>query len=173
MIDQVIQGAEDPSAAGTEGGRRPTGVPAAAGTATAPDDGRTARNGSSPYPDPQVVEAPHRRKFSKAYKLDILKQVDACDAHGQIGAILRREGLYASHLANWRRLLHQRLLNGPESGKVTAKRSAQNPCVPQLRRDNARLKARLQQAELIIEIQKKVSELLGIPLRTADSEGSD
>lgn len=164
---------EQPVAAGTEVGRRPTGVPAATGAASAPDIASTARNGHAVHPDPQVVEKAVRRTFTKAYKLDILKQADACKGTGQIGALLRREGLYSSHLSNWRWLHSKGLIDGSASRKHAGRSPAQDPRVPQLQRENARLKARLQQAELILEIQKKASEILGIPLRTFDNEGND
>lgn len=150
----------------TEGGRRPTGVPA-------PPDAATAPGGGTSHPDPQVVEKPVRRRFEKSYKLDILAQADACAGTGQIGALLRREGLYTSNLAKWRRQLKKSLPEAKASGNRAAKPPTQDPRVPQLQRENARLTARLKQAELILEIQKKASEILGIPLKMLDNEGND
>ena len=172
MVYEEKMDFEQPAAAGMEGGRRPTGVPAAAGATTHRDNGRTVQNGFAAYPDPQVVERPVRRTFTKAYKLDILRQFDACTEVGQIGGILRREGLYSSIIANWRQLRRKGLLDGPESRKRVANPVAQDLRVPQLQRENARLRARLQQAELILEIQKKASEILGISLKTLDNEGT-
>jgi transposase len=166
MVDANKMNGKVPGGAGTEGGRRPTGVPA-------PPDAATAPGGGTSRPDPQVVEKPVSRRFEKAYKLDILRQVEACTGTGQIGALIRREGLYSSYLAKWRRQRNQGLLEAKASGKRAAKPPTQDPRVPQLQRENARLTARLKQAELILEIQKKASEILGIPLRMLDNEGND
>jgi len=172
MIDTGMMEVGRPAAAGTEGGRRPTGVPAAAGAKIRPGSDPTIPNAPPVRPDPQVVERPVRRAFTKAYKLDVLRQVDACTKDGQIGEILRREGLYSSNVRSWRFQYKHGRLDTPASGKRAAKPAAQDLRVPQLQRENARLQARLQQAELILEIQKKASEILGISLRTLDNEGS-
>ena len=172
MVYEEKMDFEQPAAAGTEGGCKPTGVPAAAGVTIGPGSGQTVQNGHAAYPHPQVVEKPVRRTFDKTYRLDILRQADACTGTGQIGALLRREGLYSSMLANWRQQRRKGLLDGPASRKRVAKPAAQDPRVPQLQRENARLQARLQQAELILEIQKKASEILGISLKTLDNEGT-
>ena len=166
MVDTNKMDRKASGGAGTEGGRRPTGVPA-------PPDAATATGGGTSHPDPQVVEKPVIRRFEKAYKLDILRQVEACAGMGQIGALLRREGLYSSYLTKWRRQRDQGLLEAKASGKRPAKPPTQDPRVPRLQRENARLTARLKQAELILEIQKKASEILGIPLRMLDNEGND
>lgn len=172
MIDTGMMEVGGPAAAGTEGGRRPTGVPAAA-DAKFRSGGDPANPNAAPVrPDPQVVERPVRRSFTKAYKLDILRQIDACTKDGQIGEILRREGLYSSNVSSWRVQFKQGRLDTPASGKRVAKPVAHDLRVPQLQRENARLQARLQQAELILEIQKKASDILGISLRTLDNEGS-
>ena len=172
MIDTGMMEVGRPAAAGTEGGRRPTGVPAAAGAKIRPGSDPTIPDAPPVRPDPQVVERPVRRTFTKAYKLDVLRQVDACTKDGQIGEILRREGLYSSNVRSWRFQYKHGRLDTPASGKRAAKPAAQDLRVPQLQRENARLQARLQQAELILEIQKKASEILGISLRTLDNEGS-
>lgn len=174
MVDANKMDRKASGGAGTEGGRRPTGVPAPPDdpAITLADVGK-APEGDARHPDPQVVEKPVRRRFAKTYKLDILRQADECVDTGQIGALLRREGLYASNLSNWRWQRSQGLLAEKLSGKRTAKPPTQDPRVPQLQRENVRLTARLKQAEFILEIQKKVSEILGIPLRMLDNEGSD
>jgi transposase-like protein len=169
MVNEKRLVGEAPAEAGTEGGRRPTGVPASAGAKTFPPGIPTA-NGRAAHPDPQVLDRPVRRRFTKAYKLDILKRADACAGTGQIGNMLRREGLYTSHLTSWRLQYKQGRLDTPASG--TAKPSGPDPRVAQLQRENARLQARLDQAELILEIQKKASEILGITLKTLENEGS-
>jgi transposase-like protein len=117
---------------------------------------------AGPMPDPEVPERPVRRRFSAQYKLDILAEVD-CAEPGGIGAILRREGLYSSHLVDWRRARDRGAL---EALARPSGRPRPNPLakeVERLTRQNARLEERLVTAERIIEIQGKVSELLGLP----------
>jgi transposase len=161
-------------AAVTEGGRRPTGVTAAGGGPHDTQEGLPSPNGKPSPPDPEVVTKPERRRFTKAYKLDILSQVEACSGVGQIGALLRREGLYSSYLAHWRWQKSQGRLDNSATKKRAAKSSNHQAArVNQLERENARLKARLRQTELILDIQKKASEMLGIPLRTLDNGGND
>jgi transposase len=164
MIDTNKMDRKASGGAGTEGGRRPTGVPAPLDdpAIALADVGRTP-NGDTRHPNPQVVEKPLRRRFAKTYKLDILRQADECVDTGQIGALLRREGLYASNLSNWRWQRSQGLLEEKSSGKRTAKSSTQDPRVQQLQRENVRLTARLKQAEFILEIQKKSPRSWGFP----------
>jgi transposase len=114
-------------------------------------------------PEPEVLPRARRRRFSAEYKLRILEEVDGCTQRGQIGALLRREGLYSSHLSTWRQ---QRLL-GQLEGLSPKKRGRkpQDPAVEEaarMRRENERLRARLEQAEMIIDVQKKLSQLLGL-----------
>lgn len=163
-----------PPGAVTEGGRRPTGVTAPGGGGENLDGGEASnRNGSTATPNPETTQKAERRRFTKDYKLDVLRQADACSGSGQIGALLRREGLFSSHLANWRlQRSHGRL------GDAATKKRGPKPVddtvrVRQLEHENARLLVRLQQAELILDIQKKVSTILGIPLKAPGSEGSD
>jgi transposase len=110
-------------------------------------------------PDPEVPEKAVRRKFTAAYKLRILKEADSCTGHGEIGALLRREGLYSSSLTSWRRQVHQGLIP-KKRGPVTQKADPSIRRTIELERENARLTHKLKQAELIIEVQKKVAELL-------------
>src|SRR6059036_2755324 len=115
-------------------------------------------------PDPEVLPKASRRTFSAAEKLRILNQADACTQPGQIGALLRREGLYSSHLAKWRRLRAAGQLQALAPQVRGRKANDADPLadeVAQLRSENARLKARLTQAETIIDVQKKLSQLLG------------
>jgi transposase-like protein len=115
-------------------------------------------------PDPEVPERPRRRRFTAAYKLAILREVDASTEPGQVGAILRRERLYSSHLVDWRRARDRGAL---EALARPLGRPRPHPLLKEnerLRREKARLSARLTTAERIIEIQGKVSELLGLPL---------
>ena len=127
----------------------------------------------SKVPDPEVVPRARRKRFSAEYKLRILEEVDACSEPGQIGALLRREGLYSSHLTTWRRQRAESQLAG-----LSPKRRGRRPSVDErlakesaaLKRENQRLQMRLQQAETIIEVQKKLSGLLGL---TANANQSD
>lgn len=117
-------------------------------------------------PDPEVLAKPERRIFTAAYKLKILEAVDRCTESGEIGAILRREGLYASHLSTWRRQKQAGILSGL-SQKRGRKAVPVNPLVDRvaaLERENATLRRELEKATLIIDVQKKVSDLLGISL---------
>jgi len=128
---------------------------------------------AGPMPDPEVHERPVRRRFSAQYKLDVLAEIDAAEPGG-IGAILRREGLYSSHLVDWRKARDRGAL---EALARPSGRPRPNPLakeVDRLTRQNSRLEGRLATAERIIEIQSKVSALLGIPLAqpSEDESGS-
>lgn len=114
-------------------------------------------------PDPEVVPKAKRRKFSAEYKRRVLEEADSCTEAGQIGALLRREGLYSSHLTTWRRQREGGLLKGLSPRKRGRKRKDElEREVAKLRRENERLQANLEQAEMIIEVQKKLSRLLGL-----------
>jgi len=122
-------------------------------------------------PDPEVVLKAKRRQFTARYKMRILEEADRCSERGQIGELLRREGLYSSLLSNWRQ---QRAL-GQLQGLAPKKRGRkpQGPAaaeLAQLRRENERLRVQLEQAEIIIDVQKKLSKLLGL---TTDESESD
>jgi hypothetical protein len=123
-----------------------------------------------------VPEKATRRAFTAEYKRYVLQQADACKGSGEVGAFLRREGLYSSHLTSWRRQRER----GEIQGLTPKKRGHKRPkaVVPvqeyeRLQRENQKLRRRLEQAELIIEIQKKASEMLGIPLRSLPSDEND
>jgi transposase-like protein len=109
-------------------------------------------------PDPEVPEKTVRRKFTAAYKLRILREAESLTGQGQLAALLRREGLYSSNLTLWRRQVSQGLIprkRGPvQKTDPYIRRNAE------LERENARLTHKLKQAELIIDVQKKVAELL-------------
>jgi len=127
-------------------------------------------------PDPEVPEKATRRTFTAEYKLSILREVDACKEEGEVGAVLRREGLYSSHLTTWRRQRETGELRGltpRKRGRLSRKVAVSVKEVEQLRRENLHLRRELEQARLIIDIQKKASEMLGIPLRSLDNEGND
>lgn len=130
------------------------------------------RQGGEVKPDPEVPEKPTRRRFTAEYKLRILRLADACTEPGSIGALLRREGLYSSHLTVWRRQRERGVLDGLQPKKRGRKADERNPLLPEverLRKENERLAQRLKQAELIIEVQKKVSQMLGIPMEPGES----
>jgi transposase len=114
-------------------------------------------------PDPEVVPKAKRRKFSAEYKRRILEEADSCTEPGQIGALLRREGLYSSHLTTWRRQRDRGLIQALSPKKRGRKRKDElEREVVRLERENARLQASLEQAEMIIDVQKKLSKLLGL-----------
>jgi transposase len=138
----------------------------------------SGRNGSSEsenereVPDPEVVVRAQRRRFTAEYKARILREADRCTRSGEIGALLRREGLYASHLITWRRQREQDGAAGlsrkrgrkPDPEKRLAKKNAQ------LEKANRRLEEKLRQAQIIIEFQKKMAELWAA---TPDRSGSE
>jgi transposase-like protein len=126
--------------------------------------------------DPEVSEKAKRRRFSAEYKLRILHEADACTEPGEIGALLRREGLYSSHLGVWRRQREEGTIQGLTPRKRGRRTQLKNPLlkkVVELERENARLKQRLKQAETIIDVQKKVSQILGIPLSDENESGNE
>ena len=136
--------------------------------------GRLDREGDSAvFADPEVLEKATRRRFSIEYKLRVLSGADKCHREGsKIGELLRREGLYSSHLNGWRKQREQGTLSGLTPRKRGPKPSLSPPLAQEnlrLQRENNRLSGRLKQAEMIIEIQKKVSEILGIPLKNLDT----
>jgi transposase-like protein len=111
----------------------------------------------------EIPERASRRRFTKEYKLRILQQADCCTKQGEIGALLRREGLYSSHLSDWRSQRHEGTLKALERKRgPKPKRTAEHADVEKLRRENDRLRERLRKAEKIIEVQKKLSEVLGL-----------
>jgi transposase len=150
----------------TEGALRATGVE--------PMPGGSAKLNCSP-PDPEVPEKKRRRKFTANYKLRILTEADTCSEPGQLGALLRREGLYSSNLTTWRHQRQKGLLNAMAPQKRGRKKAEKNPLAPrlaQLETDNRRLQQKLKQAELIIEAQKKMAEILGISQALHESDES-
>ena len=109
--------------------------------------------------DPEVVEKAARRRFTAEYKRQIALEAEQCKQPGEIGALLRREGLYSSVLAQWRRQLREESLSSSKkSGSNRKLTPAQQ--LARLERENERLKEKLRQAELIIDVQKKVSEMM-------------
>lgn len=121
--------------------------------------------------DPEVVVRAKRRQYTAEYKKRILAEADSAREPGAIGALLRREGLYSSHLTHWRQ---QRDLGlSPQRRGPKPKHDPLSEQVRRLEQQNGQLTQRLARAELIIDVQKKVSLLLGIPMAAADSDGSN
>jgi transposase len=124
------------------------------GTMTPSLNGRVA----TVEPDPQAVPKAERRHFNAEYKSHILAEADACTERGQIGALLRREGLYSSHLDKWRTQRAQGQLGPQKRGRKADPQAVE---LTRLRQENERLQARLQQAETIIAVQKNSRSCLG------------
>lgn len=126
-----------------------------------------AMKGAVGTPDPEVAALPKRRQFSAAYKRRIVREASACKMLGEIGALLRREGLYSSHLTHWRREVEAGenaalapKLRGPKPDLA----KAESRRVEALECEVTRLRQKLGRAEQIIEAQKKLCELLGLPM---------
>jgi len=120
--------------------------------------------------DPEVVAKAQRRQYPAEYKRQILQEYEACSEPGEKGSLLRREGLYSSNLTYWRQQRERGELAGLASKKRGPKVDPQAKENARLRRANERLKKRLEQAELIIEVQKKVSQILGIEMSENEAE---
>lgn len=117
-------------------------------------------------PDPEVVALAKRRRFSAKYKRRMVRAAAACKASGEVGALLRREGLYSSHLAHWRREIEahdEAALGAKRRGPKPNAAKAEARKVEVLEHDVARLRRKLERAEQIIEAQKKLCDLLGLP----------
>ena len=131
---------------------------------SAPGTGEAKRSAAAPA-DPEVVDRPLRRRFSPSYKLRIVEEADRCTEPGEVGQLLRREGLYSSHLTTWRKAAHSGSLKA--LSKKRGRKPERNPLdekVRKLERRNARLENELRKAHLIIDVQGKVAGLLGISL---------
>ena len=162
LSTDVVDGIGD---GGPEGARRATGGP--------PSSGSQEELRIMSPPDPEVPEKKARRKFTAKYKLQILQEADACTEPGQLGALLRRKGLYSSNLTTWRRQREEGLLDALSPKKRGRKEKEKNPLtrkVAELERENERLKSKLKKAETIIDVQKKISEILGISQEPTEDE---
>ena len=126
--------------------------------------------GAAARPDPEVVAIARRRQFSVAQKRALLAEADGCKAAGTLGAFLRRERIYSSMLSSWRRQVEvaDQVALAPKKRGPKADPSARQ--IEQLNRDNARLRRKLERAELIIEAQKKLCVALGLPTADETSE---
>ena len=148
----------------TEGARRATGV--------TPSVGESAKTSQ---PDPEVSSSRRRRNLTAAYKLKILQKIDECTEPGQVGALLRREGLYSSNITRWRNQREQGILTAM-TPKKRGRKKVKDPTtdeVTRLQKENERLRKKLWQAEQIIEVQKKISEILGIEQNLEEIEDND
>jgi transposase len=119
-------------------------------------------------PEVEVDPKAHRRHFTAKYKQDILKRADECTAPGALGALLRSEGLYSSHLSTWRKQRDAGELAGltpKKRGRKKVEVDARDRKITELQRENERLLARAERAEALVELQKKVASLLGTPLK--------
>jgi len=128
------------------------------------------------HPDPEVADKAVRRRFTAEYKLRILTLADACTEPGSLGTLLRQEGLYASNLNTWRHQRERGVLSALTPKKRGRKETVRDPLLVEnekLRRENERITKRLNQAEIIIDVQKKVSQILGIPLATPEEGETD
>lgn len=162
LSTDVVNGIDD---GGAEGARRATGGSPSSGSKEEPLI-------MSPL-DPEVPEKKARRKFTAKYKLQILQEADACTEPGQLGAFLRSKGLYSSNLTTWHRQREEGLLDALSPKKRGRKEKEKNPLaqkVAELERENARLKRKLKKAETIIDVQKKISEILGISQEPTEDE---
>lgn len=132
----------------------------------------SASSQASARPDPEVVPKAERRHFTAEYKQRILAEAEQCHERGQLGALLRREGLYSSHLNKWRAQRDRAIRQALAPQKRGRKVDPQAAELERLRQENERLQARLQQAELIIDVQKKLVTLFGTePSPTPSDEG--
>ena len=142
-----------------EGVRRATGI-------SSVSDPAAGHRDLHAVPDPEVPEKAARRRFTAAYKIRILKEAEGCNGTRQCGALLRREGLYSSHLTTWRRQVERGTLEALSPRKRGPKAAPPNPLkkrVETLEKESQRLRHQLKQAEIIIEVQKKISEILHLP----------
>ena len=120
----------------------------------------------SPLQDVQVAAKARRRRFTAEYKLKIVREADGCTKPGELGALLRREGLYSSNLVEWRRARDRgELLSAPKRGRKPNPEDPGAKRVADLERQLAKATARAERAEALVELQKKVATLLGNPIK--------
>lgn len=119
-------------------------------------------------PNTEVVAKAKRKRFTAAEKLRILREVEACRGSGEIGALMRREGIYSSYLTTWRKQRELGELDGLSPHKRGPKPNPMAIELAKLRREHERLQERMRRAELIIDVQKKVARMLGETIETPD-----
>ena len=127
-------------------------------------NGKTAAEGTQT----EVVTKAKRRQHPAEYKLRILREIDECKGSGEVGALLRREGLYSSLVSKWREQRERGSLTGLSGHRRGPKVDPNAAELARLQRENKRLQEKLERAELIIDVQKKVARLLGVPLTDSD-----
>ncbi len=128
-----------------------------------------SRGSGTPTPDSEVTAKPRRRRFTAEYRLRILQEAERCTKSGEVGQLLRREGLYSSHLTAWRKARRDGALRGLASKKRGAKAKVRNPLEPKVRELEskvARLERELHKAHTILDVQEKVAGLLGFDLES-------
>jgi len=148
-----------------EGARRATGISSTSAL-------RGVR-GKTVVPDPEVPEKANRRSYTAEYKRLILREAEVCKEQGQVGALLRREGLYSSNLTAWRRQVERGTLDALSSKKRGPKARKPDPSVRRIteqEKEIQKLRTRLRKAELIIEAQKKIAEIFQLPLDQKEGE---
>ena len=131
-------------------------------TATPSDPDHNTNNGDA---------RPRRRRFSDAYKLRILEEADRCTEPGQLGLLLRREGLYSSHLSVWRRWRRRARPEHPESRKPPTESQLKHE-LARVQRENTRLQLKLEHAEKLLTLQKKLADMMEATEPADTSEGS-
>jgi transposase len=143
-------------------------------TKNAQDTSPTQKLKSTSEPNPEVKPARQHRKFPASYKLKILEELDRCINPGDKGMVARREGLYSSQISDWRRLRREGTLTALNKARGRKKkRDTKDEKISTLEAELNALKNKLNQAEVIIDIQKKVSEMFGISNPKAKSSGSE
>ena len=155
---------ENKASRAAEGARRATG------------DARGAADRNGDDPESEVADKATRRRFSTEYRRRIVREADKCTKVGEVGALLRREGLHSSSLSAWRRQSAAGKLAGTglvKRGPKAQPKDVRDKRIAELERETRQLKRKLAQAETIIGIQKKVATLLGIPLKSVDDEEND
>lgn len=146
------------------------------GERSEPEGDDRALRGHVRWVDPEVLEKPIRRRFTAQYKQRVLEEAGRCvQGSGQLGALLRREGLYWSNLRTWRRQRERGVLEAlaaKKRGRKAKPEDSRDRRIRELEREAEGLHRRLKQAETIIEFQKKVCDILGIPLKGEPPEGA-
>ena len=122
-------------------------------------------------PNTEVVAKAKRKRFTAAEKLRVLREVEACRGSGEVGALLRREGIYSSYLTTWRKQRELGELDGLSPHKRGPKPNPEAIELAKLRREHERLQERMRRAELIIDVQKKVARMLGETIETPELDG--
>ena len=132
----------------------------------APPSSEEGKRSAAAAPDPEVTAKATRRRFTAAYKLSVIEKAEQCEGRGEIGRLLRREGLYSSHLSGWRKAAREGSLRelGKKRGPMPSGGKREAKKVRKLERENARLREELRKAHIVIEVQGKVAGLLGLSL---------